>query len=127
MHGTARITIRRLQQGRRWLKHNVNTRAGTVAALGGLCRGVFLCLCWLLLLLQLTPSFQPLRRAGLEGEAFALGLMVMATFAFTLASLFHPRTEYTPPRVVIAGIVTVGAVYMVVTVVVVNLIEGVTP
>ena len=95
---------------RQWLKRNLNTRAGTVAFLGGLCLGTLLRLCWVLLLLWLASPTDPIH---LQAEAFALGMSAMALAAFAAAGFFHPRTAYTPPPAVIAGVVLTGAFYMV--------------
>lgn len=51
----------------------------------------------------------------------------MAIGTFTLASLFQPRTEYTPPRAIVVGITTVCASILVVSVLVLTLVDGLFP
>lgn len=110
MRTRASTTVRRLRQGQQWINRNLNTRAGTIAAGGGLCLGLLLRLCWVLLLLWLAPPADP---SLLQGQAFALGMGVMATAACTLSGFFIiPRSAYTPPRAVIAGVVCMYAFYI---------------
>lgn len=79
--------------------------------MGGLCLGAILRLCWVLLLLWLAPPADPSR---LQGQAVALAMGTMAMAGFTLTGFFYPRTAYTPPRAVIAGVALVCTFYVVV-------------
>lgn len=110
MRTRASTTVKWLRQGRQWLKRNLNTRAGAIAIAGGMCIGLLLRLCWVLLLLWLAPPADP---SYLLGQAFALEVSVMATAVCALSGYFLiPRTAYTPPRAVIAGVVLMYALYI---------------
>jgi predicted lysophospholipase L1 biosynthesis ABC-type transport system permease subunit len=107
----ATAIVKSLGQHRQWLKRNVNTQAGTVAVLGGLCLGSLLCVCWAPLLLWLALPADPTR---LQAEAFAEGLSATLMGAYAgAAAIFHPGTAYTPTRPVIVGVVPTSADYVV--------------
>ena len=115
MRALANNTVRRLRVGRRWLKHALNTCAGGMAFFSGMCLGILLYLCWVLLSLWFTSQGD---RIALSAVATVLGLSTLfpasLVLFYYLRPISPPLTAYTPPRTTVVRVVVASALFTVV-------------
>lgn len=125
MRAGASHTVQRLRVWRRWLRRTLNTRTGMMAFFGGMCLGVLLSVCWLLLVLRFDVQAD---RIALSAAATVLGLSVLLPASLVLVFYFlpisPPLTAYTPPRATILRLMAAFALYTLLVMILVFAIGG---